>query len=227
MAWTYCITDRKTSEVPLLQQIRRVIGAGVDFLQIREKDLPARELYRLALQAGAMARGRKTRVLINDRLDIALAAELDGVHLAQASLPPDAVRSRVSKRGFLIGVSTHNRLEVDEALRQGADYLVFGPVFETPSKRPYGSPVTPQALGEVVRRSDRPVFALGGVDLHNYPDCLEQGAAGIAGIRLFQRPEPGLSRLVSAISSRRAAPPVEQDLALSAGLRPAEGGDQP
>ena len=206
MAWTYCITDRRTSEVPILQQIGRVIRAGVDFLQIREKDLPARELYRLALQARAMARGGDTRILINDRLDIALAADLHGVHLAQASLPADAVRSRVSKRGFLIGVSTHNRLEVEEALRQGADYLVFGPVFATPSKRKYGSPVAPSALGEAVRQSSRPVFALGGIDLHNYPDCLEQGAAGIAGIRLFQRPEPGLSSLVSAISSRRAPP---------------------
>lgn len=206
MAWTYCITDRKTSEAPILQQIRRVICAGVDFIQIREKDLPARELYRLARQARAMARGRSTRILINDRLDIALAADLHGVHLAQASLPADAVRTRVSKRGFLIGVSTHNRLEVDQALRRGADYLVFGPVFATPSKRQYGPPVTPSALGEAVRRSNRPIFALGGIDLHNYPDCLKQGAAGIAGIRLFQRPEPGLGSLVSAISSRRAAP---------------------
>ena len=206
MAWTYCITDRKTSEVPILQQIRRVIRAGVDFLQIREKDLQARDLYRLALQARAMARGRNTRILINDRLDIALAADLHGVHLAQASLPADAVRTRVSKRGFLIGVSTHNQSEVDEALRRGADYLVFGPVFETPSKRRYGSPVTPSALGEAVRQSNRPIFALGGIDLHNYPDCLKQGAAGIAGIRLFQRSEPGLSSLVSALSSRGAPP---------------------
>ncbi len=206
MAWTYCITDRRTSEVPILQQIRRVIRAGVDFLQIREKDLPSRDLYRLALQARAMARGGDTRILINDRLDIALAADLHGVHLAQASLPADAVRTRVSKRGFLIGVSTHNKLEVEEALRQEADYLVFGPVFDTPSKQQYGSPVTPSVLGEAVRQSSRPIFALGGIDLHNYPDCLRQGAAGIAGIRLFQRPEPGLSRLVSAISSRRAAP---------------------
>lgn len=206
MAWTYCITDRKTSEVPILQHIRRVIRAGVDFLQIREKDLPTRELYRLALQARAMARGRTTKILINDRLDIALAADLHGVHLAQASLPADAIRTRVSKKGFLIGVSTHNRSEVDKALLQGADYLVFGPVFATPSKRQYGSPVTPLALREAVRRSNRPVFALGGIDLHNYLDCLKQGAAGIAGIRLFQRPEPGLVDLVSAISSLGADP---------------------
>lgn len=206
MAWTYCITDRKTSEVPILQHIRRVIGAGVDFLQIREKDLPAGELYRLALQARAMARGHSTRILINDRLDIALAADLHGVHLAQASPPADALRARISRKGFLIGVSTHNRLEVDKALRQGADYLVYGPVFATPSKRQYGPPVTPSALREAVRQSNRPVFALGGIDLHNYPDCLQQGAAGIAGIRLFQRPEPGLGDLVSAISSRGADP---------------------
>ena len=206
MAWTYCITDRKTSEVPILQSIRRVIGAGVDFLQIREKDLPARELYRIALQARAMARGHSTRILINDRLDIALAADLHGVHLAQASPPADALRSRISKKGFLIGVSTHNRVEVDQALRQGADYLVYGPVFATPSKRQYGPPVTPSALREAVRQSNRPVFALGGIDLHNYLECLKQGAAGIAGIRLFQRPEPGLADLVSAISSRGAGP---------------------
>ena len=204
MAWTYCITDRKTSETPLLQQIRRVIGAGVDFLQIREKDLPARELYQLAVQARVMARGHTTKILINDRLDIALAADLHGVHLAQASLPADAIRTRVSNKGFLIGVSTHNRPEVATALRQGADYLVFGPVFATPSKRRYGSPVTLPALRAAVEQSNRPVFALGGIDIHNYQDCLKQGAAGIAAIRLFQRPNPGLGDLVSAISSWRA-----------------------
>ena len=206
MAWTYCITDRKTSEVPILQHIRQIIRAGVDFLQIREKDLPARELYRLALKARAMARGHTTRILINDRLDIALAADLDGVHLAQTSMPADAIRARVSKKGFLIGVSTHNRSEVEKALRQGVDYLVFGPVFQTPSKRQFGPPVTPSALREAVQHSNRPVFALGGIDLHNYLDCLKQGAAGIAGIRLFQRPDPGLGDLVSAISSRGAGP---------------------
>ena len=171
MAWTYCITDRKTSEVPTLQHIRQIIRAGVDFLQIREKDLPARELYRLALKARAMARGHTTRILINDRLDIALAADLDGVHLAQTSMPADAIRARVSRKGFLIG-----------------------------------PPVTPSALREAVQHSNRPVFALGGIDLHNYLDCLKQGAAGIAGIRLFQRPDPGLGDLVSAISSRGAGP---------------------
>ena len=204
MAWTYCITDRKTSEVPILQHIRRAIRAGVDFLQIREKDLSSRELYQLALQARALARDHTTKILINDRLDIALAADLHGIHLAQTSLPADAIRARVSKKEFLIGVSTHNRSEVDKALHQGADYLVFGPVFATPSKRHLGSPVTPSALRKAVQQSNRPVFALGGIDLHNYLDCLKQGAAGIAGIRVFQQPDPGLGNLVSDISSHRA-----------------------
>ncbi len=202
MAWTYCITDRKTSDVPLLQQIQRVLGAGVDFLQIREKDLPARELFQLALQARAMAREHTTRVLINDRLDIALAADLHGVHLAQASLPADAIRRRVSKKDFLIGVSTHNASEVSRALHQGADYLIFGPVFSTPSKQRYGLPVTLPALRATVQNSKRPVIALGGIHRHNFRDCLAQGAAGIAGIRLFQQSDPGLRDLVLAISSQ-------------------------
>lgn len=201
MAWTYCITDRKTSDVPLLQQIQRVIGAGVDFLQIREKDLPARELFQLASRARTMARGQTTKVLINDRLDIALAADLHGVHLAQASLSADAIRTRVSKKNFLIGVSTHNALEVAEALQRGADYLIFGPVFATPSKQRFGPPVTLSALRTTVQNSKRPVFALGGIHQHNFRDCLAQGAAGIAGIRLFQQPDPGLRHLMSAISS--------------------------
>ncbi len=201
MAWTYCITDRKTSDIPLLQQIQRVIRAGVDFLQIREKDLPARELFQLASQARTMVRGHTTKVLINDRLDIALAADLHGVHLAQASLPANAIRTRVSQKDFLIGVSTHNALEVAEALQRGADYLVFGPVFATPSKQRLGIPVTLSALRTAVRNSKRPVLALGGIHQHNFRDCLAQGAAGIAGIRLFQQPDPGLRNLVSAISS--------------------------
>lgn len=204
MAWTYCITDRKTSDVPLLQQIQRVIQAGVDFLQLREKDLPGRELFGLALRVREMVRGHATRVLINDRLDIALAADLHGVHLAQASVSADAIRTRISRKDFLIGVSTHNASEVTEALQQGADYLTFGPVFDTPSKRQFGPPVTLSALRAAVRNSNRPVFALGGINQHNFKDCLAQGASGIAGIRLFQQPDPGLGDLVLAISSQSA-----------------------
>lgn len=203
MAWTYCITDRRTCDVPILQQVQRAVRAGIDYLQIREKDLPTRELLSLALKAREITKGYATQILVNDRLDIALAANLRGIHLSQTSPPPDVIRPRVSRKKFLIGVSTHNVEEVRRAIQNGADYVIFGPVFATPSKLRFGPPRGLSALRETVRYSNRPVLALGGIDQGNFSECLAQGAAGIAAIRLFQQPNPNLQEVVRAISSHR------------------------
>jgi len=178
----------------LLESIRAAIEAGVDWVQIREKDVKARELFALARQAeavsGSEGRTRAARVLINDRLDVALAAGAAGVHLGRESAPVRDVvrwcRAGNAPAGFLIGVSCHHIEEAREAQSAGASYIFFGPVFETPSKRSFGPPQGIARLAEVCRSVRLPVIAIGGLNQENAAECLRAGAAGIAAIRLFQ-----------------------------------------
>ncbi|TAM80578.1 MAG: thiamine phosphate synthase [Acidobacteria bacterium] len=180
------ITDRHgLGSNPLAWHLQAAIEAGVDLIQLREKDLACRELLSLAKVAVDFSRGSKTWIVVNDRLDIALAAGAHGVHLGGQSAPPKAVRRHVDK-DFLVGVSCHS---LDEALRAEAgraDYVLLGPIFDTPSKRPYGPPLGLDKLSEVTNRIRIPVLALGGVTVGRVKPCLEAGAIGIAGIRLFQ-----------------------------------------
>lgn len=193
----------------LLKKIAAAAEAGVDWIQIREKDLSGKEssaLTREAIELAAQrarddARGREppgegsgigatqARILVNDRLDIALAADAGGVHLGEQGLPPqEALRllQGLGRRDFLIGVSCHSPQAAKEAERAGADYLFFGPVFSTPSKAAYGAPQGLDRLGEVCRAVALPVLAIGGIHAGNAGACLSAGASGIAAIRLFQ-----------------------------------------
>lgn len=165
--------------------------------------MSARELLSLAMKAQKITAGYATQILVNDRLDIACAANLQGIHLGQTSPPPNVIRAQVSRKNFLIGVSTHSVEEVRQAIQNGADYVIFGPVFSTPSKLRFGPPRGLSGLRETVRSSNRPVLALGGIDQYNFSECLAQGAAGIAAIRLFQQTNPNLQEVVRAISSHR------------------------
>ncbi len=179
------ITDRHAlpdaDPVPVVEQ---AIAAGVDLIQIRERDLNTRALLALVEKAVALAAGHATRILVNDRLDVALAAGAAGVHLPTHGLPIADVRARFSE--LLIGASCHNLEELRAAQDGGADFAVFGPVYETASKRVYGPPVGLETLAEAVRSATIPVLALGGINLENARACLEAGAAGIAAISLFQ-----------------------------------------
>jgi len=199
VAWAYYITDRKSCSVPLLRNIQAAIEAGVDFVQIREKDLHARQLFSLALKAREMALGCSTKILVNDRLDIAMAADLDGIHLGQSSFSPSQIRGQVSRPDFLVGVSTHSLEEVRQIQSGGTNYVTFGPVFFTPSKAVYGEPVGLKSLREVCQSSQIPVLALGGVNRTNYAQCLLHGASGVAAIRLFQDPQNSLREIVREI----------------------------
>ena len=161
------------------------MAAGIDLVQIREKNLSAAVLYQLSVDAARITSGSSTKLLINDRSDIAAAAGADGVHLTTQSLPTEVVR-RTFGDEFLIGVSTHSELEAEDARRSGADFVVFGPVFETASKTGYGAPQGFPNLEKVCSRlAPFPVLALGGLKLGNAAACLDSGARGIAGISLF------------------------------------------
>jgi thiamine-phosphate pyrophosphorylase len=178
----YYITDRKAvgGFRPLLEIIRDQMHLGVDFIQIREKDLTARELFEFALAVievrdNELRKHLPIKILINSRADIALATGADGVHL-----PSDA--PRLTLPGLLVSRSCHTLKEIKAS---DADLVTFGPIFETPGK---GAPLGLDAL-KTACQLGKPVYALGGVNWDNAAECMHAGAEGIAGIRLFQDPE--------------------------------------
>jgi thiamine-phosphate pyrophosphorylase len=180
----------------LLHTIVNVAAAGVDWIQLREKDLCGGENLDLARSAIEAIRSRasSTRILVNDRVDVALAAGAGGVHLSENGFSvPDARRlaDRFAKDSgkcldFLIGVSCHSLGSALGAARDGADYIYFSPIFHTPSKAFYGPPQGVERLRQICQAVQIPVIAIGGINLENVASCYAAGAAGAAAIRLFQ-----------------------------------------
>jgi thiamine-phosphate pyrophosphorylase len=203
----YYITDRTafaadepTRRSRLLEKISEATRAGVDYIQLREKNLHPRDVESLAKEAGSIIEKLRTEnpelrtaLLINSRTDIALAAHADGVHLRSDDISPEEVRAVWKKRGVgaparanspqdpVIGVSCHSPADVAQAAANSASFAVFAPVFEKKDARPAGLDLLREACGANI-----PVLALGGVTLAKVQSCLEAGAAGIAAIRLFQ-----------------------------------------
>ncbi len=174
----YFVTDRtQTASRPLTDVVHAALDGGVRAVQLREKDLEGRELYALAEQLRALTLRYQAHLLVNDRLDVALAVEADGVHLGQHSFVVEDAR-RLLGAGKLIGVSTHSRHEITAA--QGADFMVFGPVYYTPSKAAYGEPLGLDRLRTAVAYSAVPIFAIGGIKTERVAEVLETGAHGIA-----------------------------------------------
>jgi thiamine-phosphate pyrophosphorylase len=196
----YLITDRQAfrpksepaSERELchaqLAALQLAAQAGCQFIQIREKDFATRELSEFTRTVISIVRPYGTKILINDRLDIALATGADGVHLRANSLPVAEVRRCVAA-DFLVAASTHSLAEAQTAASEGADFIVCGPVYDTPSKRAYGAPLGITSFAEICRTINIPVFALGGIKLENFHTTLASGAAGIAAIGLFTNPD--------------------------------------
>lgn len=167
----------------LLRHIELVVGFRIPLVQIREKQLSTRSLFGLGVQAAAICKGSATKLLINERLDVALATGADGVHLPSHSVGPQIVRSLVPT-GFLIGVSAHSYDEL--AAASGADLAVYGPVFDSPGK---GNAVGLESLRKAAEAAgELPVLGLGGIDKRNYRDVLATGAAGFAAIRFLNDP---------------------------------------
>jgi thiamine-phosphate diphosphorylase len=190
--------------LPLLERIENAGRAGVDWIQIREKDLSARALYRLVREAVDRV-PHTCRILVNDRLDVAIAADAGGVHLGEQSMPLEEARrfllERKARGDFLVGVSTHSLESTRSAEKAGADYALFGPVFETPSKLAFGAPQGIARLAEVCRAVGMPVIAIGGITERNAGACMDAGAAGIAAIRLFQE-SPDIGAAVRRLRQR-------------------------
>jgi thiamine-phosphate pyrophosphorylase len=169
----------------VLRLVEAAVSAKIDLIQIREKQLSAKVLYQLSSSAAAITRASATKLLVNDRSDIAAACGADGVHLTSSSLPPETIRLTFGAE-FLIGVSTHSLAEATSSRDGGADFVVFGPIFDTPSKRQYGEPVGLSALRRVSSElAPFPVLALGGVTRDNVADCIQAGAAGVAAITML------------------------------------------
>jgi thiamine-phosphate pyrophosphorylase len=184
-----------------LRLVRAAVDAEVPLFQIREKLLSARVLFELVARAAEITHGSKTRLLVNDRSDIARAAGADGVHLTAQSLPVAVVRKTCGAE-FLIGVSTHSLAEAQAARDAGADFVVFGPVFETESKRAYGAPQGLEKLREVTRAlGEFPVVAIGGITLENFSECFEAGARGVAAIRMLNTAE-NMDRIYRILTGR-------------------------
>ncbi len=176
----YLVTDRRqTGGRPLAPLVGQAAAAGLRTVQVRERDLATRDLLALSAELRAMMQAQGGRVMINDRADLVLALGADGVHLRADSLPVKVVR-RLLGPERLIGVSAHSLDEVVRAESDGADFVVLGPVYDTPSKREYGPPIGLHLLEAAGRRCRIPVFAIGGITAARVAEVRRAGAYGVA-----------------------------------------------
>lgn len=184
--------------VETLRLIEKAVRAQVSSIQIREKQLSAKQVFELVSNAARITKNSKTKLLVNDRADIALAADADGVHLPANSLSAKIIRKNFPEN-FIIGVSAHSLKEVEKAKLDGADFATFSPIFATASKAGYGAPHGVAKLREVVETlGEFPIIALGGIDENNFVEALKAGASGISAIRFLNDAEK-LAKIVAKI----------------------------
>jgi len=201
----YLITDRKVTKMPLPVAVQLALKGGVRAVQVREKDLPVRDLLAIAQELRRITRESNAKLFINDHVDVAVAVEADGVQLSHQSMPPEAVRKIVGEK-MLIGVSTHSLAEAMNAEEAGADLITLGPIFVTPSKMQYGEPLGVEVIGIVKKHIRIPVFGLGGIRNTNIAQVMQAGADGIAMI----------SAILAADDIQRAAELVNRQISEAA-----------
>ncbi len=202
----YLITDRRQlAHGGLADVLELALAAGVRLVQLREKDLPGRDLLALARQVKGVCDQYGANLLINGRVDVALALGA-GVHLPGATPPVAAVRGLMGPKA-LIGVSTHHIAEIERASAQGASFATFGPVFDTPSKRGMGDPVGVTMLANAVRHTPMRIFALGGIHQDRVARVMATGCHGVALISdIMASPNPGVAsaRILNSLSTESA-----------------------
>jgi thiamine-phosphate pyrophosphorylase len=175
------VTDRRRSIRTLSETVRLAAEGGVDAVQLRERDMEGRDFHRLADEIRKVTRDVGVKLIINQRLDIAVAVEADGVHLGWRSLGVHDVH-QLGGPHMLAGVSCHNEEQIREAEEAGADYILLGPVFETPSKQGLTPALGLEQFRSLVSSAKIPVFGIGGITPENGRDVIEAGAAGLAAI---------------------------------------------
>ena len=195
------VTDRSQVSGSLEEAVEACLGAGLKAVQLREKDMAVRDLLSVAQRLREATRHAGAKLFVNDRTDVALAAGADGVQRTGASLPVAALRS-ICPTGFTIGASVHSTAEARIAEPEGADFLIFGPVFDTPSKRQYGPPQGLSALERVASAVRLPVLAVGGITPSRVGEVLRAGAAGVAVIGAIlgtERPADAVKAFLDAL----------------------------
>ncbi len=204
----YLVTDRHLAGgvEKLIGKINGALKAGVRAVCLREKDLPAKELFSLTLRLRQLTSEFNAALFINDRVDVALAVKADGVHLGQNGFSPKDVRPLIGKK-TLIGVSAHSIKEALKAERDGADFVTLGPVYRTPSKEKYGEPIGLLPLEKASKVLRIPFFGIGGIKKENIKEVLEAGASGVALI----------SGILSAKNPEKATKEIIQELKLNKG----------
>ncbi len=186
----YLITDRRlfAGATLLYEAVEAALQAGIRAVQLREKDLPLREMLAMAYRLREITVRHGARLLVNDRIDVAMAVAADGVHLGRESMPAGAARKVVGE-GMLIGVSTHSVAEARDAEREGADFVTLGPVYRTASKLRYGPPLGTDVLVQAKAAVAVPVFAIGGITQEKITEVREAGADGVAVISAILGPD--------------------------------------
>jgi thiamine-phosphate pyrophosphorylase len=187
----YLVTDRKQAFAGSLTEVlEKALKAGVKAVQLREKDLNSRELFQLAGEIRQLTKKHGAKLFINDRADIALAVDADGIQLGENSIPVQKIRKIIGDKK-LIGVSCHSEEGALNAEKAGADFIVFGPVYNTPSKASFGPPLGIERLNSVAKRVAIPIIAIGGIKENNIQEIVRNGASGVAMISaVISAPDP-------------------------------------
>ena len=197
----YFVTDSKLTKQGILKDVEQVLEAGCKIIQYREKDKSSEEILKEAKQLADLCKDKDALFIVNDRLDIALAVEADGVHLGQNDLPLDLARKVLGKKK-IIGTSNHSIKEAKQSESAGADYISIGPVFHTDTKKDAGLPLGLELLKQVRAITKLPIVAIGGVNEENLEDVLQAGADSVAiisAIVLTENPGKSAERIIEKI----------------------------